>query len=132
MNLYRHARPLHRMVRRTAATRPMAKLFGVVQQPLDRLAYRLTGGTTTVSSWLAGVEITMLTTTGARSGRARTLPVLALPDGAERDRCYRLGEEVYPGFTHYGPVGGQPADSRAEAQGVLAGPQAGCLTKVTV
>lgn len=81
MESYSHARPFHRLVRRTAATRPMAKLYGVIQQPLDRLVYRLTGGGTTASSWLAGVKITMLTTTGAKSGKPRTLPVLCLPDG---------------------------------------------------
>jgi deazaflavin-dependent oxidoreductase (nitroreductase family) len=125
----------------------MAKIYGVIQQPLDRLIYRLTRGRTTASSWLAGVKITMLTTTGARSGAPRTLPVLGLPDGeemiviasnfgrphnpawyynlranpratiafdgathqvvarelsgAERERDYRRGEDIYPGFTHY-------------------------------
>jgi deazaflavin-dependent oxidoreductase (nitroreductase family) len=147
MESYQRSRPVHRLVRRTAATRFMAKLYGVIQQPLDRLVHRLTRGRTTASSWLAGVKITMLTTTGAKSGRPRTLPVLGLPDGAEmiviasnfgrarnpawyhnlranprativhdgtrrevaarelsgaeRDRDYRRGEEIYPGFAHY-------------------------------
>jgi deazaflavin-dependent oxidoreductase (nitroreductase family) len=125
----------------------MARFYGVIQQPLDRLVWRLSGGATTASSWLAGVEITMLTTTGARTGRPRTLPVLGLPDGdetiliasnfgrprnpawyhnlcanprativvgrlrrevvarelsgAERERAYRRGEEIFPGFTRY-------------------------------
>ena len=125
----------------------MARVFGVVQQPLDRFVYRLTRGRTTASSWLAGVEITMLTTTGAKSGLPRTLPILGLADGdaviliasnfgrpqnpswyhnlranpratvvvdgiarelvarelsgEERDRGYRRGEEIFPGFTHY-------------------------------
>jgi deazaflavin-dependent oxidoreductase (nitroreductase family) len=61
----------------------MARLYGIIQQPLDQLVYRLTRGRTTASSWLGGVKITMLTTTGARSGRPRTLPVLGLPDGDE-------------------------------------------------
>jgi deazaflavin-dependent oxidoreductase (nitroreductase family) len=74
---------MHRLARRTAATRPMAKIYGVIQQPLDELVYRVTRGTTTASSWLAGVEITMLTTTGAKTGRHRTLPVLGLPDGED-------------------------------------------------
>jgi len=83
MESYRRARVFHRLVRRTAATRPMAKLYAVIQQPLDRVVYRLSSATTTASSWLAGVEITMLTTTGAKTGRARTLPVLGLPDGRD-------------------------------------------------
>jgi deazaflavin-dependent oxidoreductase (nitroreductase family) len=147
MESYRQSRPFHRLVRRMAATRLMAKINGLIQQPLDRLVYRLTGGATTASSWLGGVEITMLTTTGAKTGKPRTLPVLGLPDGDEtiliasnfgrprnpswyhnlranphativvdgisrevvahelegsdRERDYRRGEEIYPGFTHY-------------------------------
>jgi deazaflavin-dependent oxidoreductase (nitroreductase family) len=81
MESYRRSRPFHRLVRRTAATRLMARIYGVIQQPLDRLVYRLTKGATTASSWLAGVEIAMLTTTGAKSGQPRTLPVLGLADG---------------------------------------------------
>jgi deazaflavin-dependent oxidoreductase (nitroreductase family) len=147
MESYWRSRPFHRLVRRTGATRRMAKLYGVVQQPLDRLVYRLTRGRTTTTSWLAGVEIAMLTTTGARTGRPRTVPVLGLPDGestiliasnfgrprhpswyhnlrsnpdatitqggrcrevrahelrgAERERAYRRGEEIFPGFAYY-------------------------------
>jgi deazaflavin-dependent oxidoreductase (nitroreductase family) len=147
MESYRRARPFQRLVRRTAATRPMAKIYGVIEQPLDRLVFRLTGGATTATSWLAGVEITMLTTVGAKTGRRRTLPVLGLPDGEdviliasnfgrprnpcwyhnlranprativvggssrevvarelsgpERERGYRRGEEIFPGFTRY-------------------------------
>jgi deazaflavin-dependent oxidoreductase (nitroreductase family) len=80
---YRETGVLSRIVRRTAATRPMAKLYGVIQEPLDRFVYRRTGGRTTISSWMADVEITMLTATGARSGEPRTTPVLGLPDGEE-------------------------------------------------
>jgi deazaflavin-dependent oxidoreductase (nitroreductase family) len=81
MRNYRQSRPLHRVVRRTAGTRLVAKLYGVIQEPIDRLVYRLTRGRTTASSFLGGVEITMLTTTGARTGRTSTLPVLCVPDG---------------------------------------------------
>jgi deazaflavin-dependent oxidoreductase (nitroreductase family) len=144
---YRAARPDHRFVRWSAATRPMAKIYGVVQQPLDELVYRWSGGKYTATSWLAGVEITMLTTTGAKSGQSRTVPVLGLPEGenmiliasnfgrpqnpawyknlranprativfrdvrremvarelrgSERERGYRRGEEIHPGFTQY-------------------------------
>jgi deazaflavin-dependent oxidoreductase (nitroreductase family) len=83
MQSYRQAGPLHRLARRTAGTRPMAKIYSVIQQPLDQFVYRLSGGSTTATSWLAGVEITMLTTTGAKTGRRRTLPVLGLPDGED-------------------------------------------------
>ena len=138
---------MQRTVRTTAATRPLAWLYARIQQPLDRLVYRLSGRRTTVTSWMAGVQIVMLTTTGARSKRPRTVPVLAIRDqdtliliasnfgrprnpswyhnlradprahaeiagagndytareldGEERERCFRLGAEIYPGFNHY-------------------------------
>jgi deazaflavin-dependent oxidoreductase (nitroreductase family) len=79
--VYEKAGRLQRAVRRTAATRPMARLYGRIQQPTDTLVYRLSRGRTTLSSWLAGVPLAMLTTTGARTGLPRTLPVLALRDG---------------------------------------------------
>jgi deazaflavin-dependent oxidoreductase (nitroreductase family) len=145
--VYREAGAIQRTVRTTAATRPLAWLYARIQQPLDQLVYRLSRGRTTLSSSIAGVQIVMLTTTGARSAKARTVPVLAIRDGAtlvliasnfgrarnpswyhnllarprayaeitgegrhytaremsgeERDRCYRLGAEIYPGFHHY-------------------------------
>ena len=80
--VYEEAGRFRRAVRRTAATRPMARLYGHIQQPADTLVHRVTGGRATLSSWLAGVELVMLTTTGARTGRRRTLPVLGLRDGA--------------------------------------------------
>jgi deazaflavin-dependent oxidoreductase (nitroreductase family) len=83
MKTYRQARLLERLVRRSAATRPLAKLYGRIQQPLDRIVYRLTGERATLSSRLSGIEVSMLTTTGARTGKPRTLPVLALPDGGD-------------------------------------------------
>jgi deazaflavin-dependent oxidoreductase (nitroreductase family) len=147
MESYRQSRPLHRLMRRMAATRPMARIYAVIQPPLDQLVYRLTHGASTASSWLGGVEISMLATTGAKSGKVRTLPVLLIPDGedmiliasnygrpknpswyhnlranpyativtggvsrevvakelsgSERERGYRRGEAIYPGFTHY-------------------------------
>jgi len=80
MRRYEQAGPVRRAVRRTAATRPMAWLYARIQQPADRFVYRLTRGRATLSSWMAGVQLAMLTTTGARSGQRHTLPVLALRD----------------------------------------------------
>ena len=47
--------------------------------PLDRLLYRLTGGR--VASTVGVVPTMLLTTTGRRTGRARTTPVMYVPDG---------------------------------------------------
>jgi deazaflavin-dependent oxidoreductase (nitroreductase family) len=81
MESYAETSPIHRMVRRSVGSWPIARIYRVIQQPTDRLVYRLSGGRTTASSWTAGVRITMLTTTGARSGKPRTVPVLGFREG---------------------------------------------------
>jgi deazaflavin-dependent oxidoreductase (nitroreductase family) len=136
MKLYHQASAFPRMVRRTAGTRPVAWLYGHIQEPLDRFVYRRTSGRATLTTWLGDVDMAM-----------RTNVVLAIPDGerlvviasnygrhqhpawyynlradprasieiggvardvvahelhgAERERFYQRGVEVYPGFTLY-------------------------------
>jgi deazaflavin-dependent oxidoreductase (nitroreductase family) len=70
---------LRRTVRLSAALRPMSWFYARTLHRLDRLVYRLTRGRTTFSSLIAGVPVVMLTTTGARTGQQRTLPVLGIP-----------------------------------------------------
>jgi deazaflavin-dependent oxidoreductase (nitroreductase family) len=77
----RQANPLRRMVRITASWRPMSWFYARTLHHIDRAVYRLSGGRATFASWVAGLPIVMLTTTGAKSGRRRTLPLVALPDG---------------------------------------------------
>jgi deazaflavin-dependent oxidoreductase (nitroreductase family) len=69
------------LLRWSAATAPVSWLYARVLHRLDRLSYRLTRGRHTLSSWLSGLPVVMLTTTGARTGRQRTSPVIAVPDG---------------------------------------------------
>lgn len=59
----------------------MAWLYRRIQQRVDSAVYALTSGRTTLSAWAAGLPLVMLTTTGARTGRRRTLPVLGVLDG---------------------------------------------------
>ncbi len=46
----------------------------------ERLAYRITRGRLTPSGWIA--PVLLLTTTGRRSGRERTTPLMYIRDGA--------------------------------------------------
>lgn len=101
MKSYRQAGPFQRVVRRTAASRPLARLYGRIQQPLDGVVYRLTGGRTMLSSSLSGIEVSMLTTTGAKTGRPRTLPVLAMPDGQDMILiASNFGRTRHPAWYH--------------------------------
>jgi deazaflavin-dependent oxidoreductase (nitroreductase family) len=81
MKLYGQIGPFPRLIRGTAGIRPMAWLYGHIQEPLDRLVYRLTDGRATLTTWLGDVEMTMLTTTGAKTGLPRTHVVLGMADG---------------------------------------------------
>ena len=58
-------------------------------------------GGRTLSSIVAGVPNIMLTTTGARTGRARTVPVIGLPvDGGLAVVATRFGSPSNPGWYH--------------------------------
>jgi deazaflavin-dependent oxidoreductase (nitroreductase family) len=66
-------------MRRFAATGPGSWLFAPVMHRIDGPVYRLTGGRHTFASLASGLPVVMLTTTGARTGVRRTVPVLGLP-----------------------------------------------------
>ena len=61
------------------------------QHHADRLVLRLSGNRTTLSAWLAGVPIVMLTTTGAKSGQPRTLPLLCITAATQPDQFAIIG-----------------------------------------
>ncbi|HEY6810781.1 MAG TPA: nitroreductase family deazaflavin-dependent oxidoreductase [Propionibacteriaceae bacterium] len=90
---------LRRAVRKATEIIPMSLLPARMLPRLDRGVFRLTRGRTTLSAWVSGLPIVMLTTTGARSGQPRTLPVLGLPDG---DRLVviasNFGRQQHPGW----------------------------------
>jgi deazaflavin-dependent oxidoreductase (nitroreductase family) len=74
--------PLHqRWIRRFAGTRGGAWLFARVLHRIDRFVFRVTGGRWTATAIVSGLPVVLLTTTGARSGLPRTVPVLGFPTG---------------------------------------------------
>jgi deazaflavin-dependent oxidoreductase (nitroreductase family) len=98
---YADAGPLRRALRRFAATGPGSWLFARVLHRIDRPVYRATGGRHTLASLLSGLPVVMLTTTGARSGKPRTVPVLGLPtpDGLVVIAS-NFGQESHPAWYH--------------------------------
>jgi deazaflavin-dependent oxidoreductase (nitroreductase family) len=78
---YRRANPVWRIVRTTAAWRPVSWFYARTLHHIDGIVYRSTRGRATFVSWVAGLPVVMLTTTGAKSGRRHTLPLVGLPDG---------------------------------------------------
>ena len=101
MYRYAEASRLRRAIRRAVTTRPVAWLSTRVLHRIDRVAYRATGGRTTVSSWLSGLPVVMLTTTGARTGLPRTTPVLGIPHGDQLVViAANFGKESNPAWYH--------------------------------
>jgi deazaflavin-dependent oxidoreductase (nitroreductase family) len=78
---YAQANPLQRAIRRAAATRPGSWVFARVLHGIDRPVSRATGGGHTFTSLVTGLPVVMLTTTGARSGLPRSVPLLGIPTG---------------------------------------------------
>lgn len=72
---------LQRLVKYLAALQPISKLLAPTLHRVDRLVLRLSGGRMTATSLLTGLQVVMLTSTGARSGEPRSVPLLAAIDG---------------------------------------------------
>jgi deazaflavin-dependent oxidoreductase (nitroreductase family) len=76
---YDRANLVQKFLRRFAASGPGSWLFARIMHRIDRPVHRLTRGRYTFASLLSGIPVVMLTTTGAKSGQPRTVPVLGLP-----------------------------------------------------
>ena len=70
-----------RGIQTLASTKPGAWVFQKTLYPMDRVLYRRSAGRITVAGIMAGVPVIILTTTGARSGQPRTMPLLGIPMG---------------------------------------------------
>ena len=73
--------PLRRLVQKATYIVPMSLVPSRALPRIDRAFYRLSRRHITLSAWVSGLPIVMLTTTGARTGQPRMVPVLAVPDG---------------------------------------------------
>lgn len=88
-------------MRDLAATAPVSWFFIRTLHHIDGSVFRLTGGRYTFASLLSGVPVVMLTTTGARSGTGRTLPVLGFPDGERMVViASNYGQRNHPAWYH--------------------------------
>jgi deazaflavin-dependent oxidoreductase (nitroreductase family) len=98
---YKQANPLERCIRWFASTAPGSWLFARLLQPLDAIVLRLTGGRRALSSIVAGLPTVWLTTTGARSGRPRTVPLVGLTtDRGVAIIASNFGQTHHPAWSH--------------------------------
>jgi deazaflavin-dependent oxidoreductase (nitroreductase family) len=98
---YDRANLLQKVVRRFAATGAGAWLFARILHHIDRPVHRLTRQRYTFASLVSGIPVVMLTTTGARTGQPRTVPVLGIPTrGDVAIIASNFGQYRHPGWYH--------------------------------
>lgn len=100
---YRHRRRtrFQRAMVAVASTRSLSTLNRRLLPSLDRLVLAITGGRTTLTSLASGFPVLWLTSVGARSGLARTSPLLAFP--LDEDVAVigtSFGQKTTPGWVH--------------------------------
>ena len=88
-------------VQAVAASKPGAWMLSYSLAPLDKLVHRATKGRATAAGVLTGLPVVMLTTTGAKSGKQRTAPVLGIPVGDDLALIAgNFGQKASPGWGH--------------------------------
>jgi deazaflavin-dependent oxidoreductase (nitroreductase family) len=96
---HRTGNPLHRVVRRWAATRAGGWFFSRTLRHLDDVVGRLSRHRQSAPGLLAGLAVLDLTTTGRTSGRPRTSHLIATPYGGGLALLgTNFGQEATPGW----------------------------------
>ena len=75
---------LQKINTRIAMSAVGAQLLARTMHHLDRVVLRLSNGRSTAGTFLTGLQILSLTTTGAKSGQPRTVPLVAVPFSENR------------------------------------------------
>jgi deazaflavin-dependent oxidoreductase (nitroreductase family) len=78
---YRPPNLVQRLGQALGSTRPGAWMFSKTLPVVDQRVHRWSKGRTSLPALLAGLPVLMVTTTGRRSGQARTSPLVAPPFG---------------------------------------------------
>lgn len=102
---------------RLASLQVVAWICARLLPGIDRAMFRLSGRRTTLTAALSGLPITMLTTTGARSGLRRSVPLVYIRDDQDAQRLVLVGSNF-----------GQP-HLPAWYYNLKANPRAECVTR---
>jgi deazaflavin-dependent oxidoreductase (nitroreductase family) len=96
---YEEATRLQRALRRFGASAAGSRLLRPTLHHVDAFVHRLSGGRITLATAVGGIPTAMLTTTGARTGKPRTVPVLAVDlAGGWGLIASSFGQEQHPGW----------------------------------
>ena len=92
---------LRRGIQQVSSSRPGAWLLQRILHRMDKPLFKMSDGRMTASGLLAGLPVVMLTTTGAKSGKARTMPLLGIPVGGDVAILgTNFGQQATPGWVY--------------------------------
>ena len=95
------ANAIQRVTQKVAASGPGAWVFQRIMYPIDKGLYRLTKGRLTVPGLMAGLPVIMMTTTGAKTGKDRTMPLVGIPMGDDLAVMgSNFGQSSTPGWVY--------------------------------
>jgi deazaflavin-dependent oxidoreductase (nitroreductase family) len=95
------ANAIQRVTQKVAASGPGAWVFQRTMYPIDKGLYRLTKGRLTVPGLMAGLPVIMMTTTGAKTGQDRTMPLVGIPMGDDLAVMgSNFGQSSTPGWVY--------------------------------
>ncbi len=95
------ANAAQRATQRITGTRAGAWIAQRTLYPIDKALFRASSGRLTVPGLMAGLPVIMLTTTGAKSGMARTMPLVGTPFGDDVAIIgSNYGQERTPGWVY--------------------------------
>jgi len=87
-----------KLIHRFLMLEPVSAFLAVVLHHVDTFLLRLTRGRYTVTR-IVGLPIIQLTTTGAKTGQLRTMPLVSLPDGMKIALiASNFGQKQSPGW----------------------------------
>ena len=90
-----------RWLQRIGMSRAGAMVFSKIAHPIDRALMRVSGNRLSAPGLFFGLPAILLTTTGAKSGLPRTLPVVGIPDGEQILLiASNWGQAHHPGWCH--------------------------------
>ena len=97
----KNANGLQRIMQAVASSRPGAWMLSKAIHQQDKVLFNATGGRLTVSSVLAGLPVVMVTTTGAKTGQSRAMPLLGIPVGDDLAVIgSNYGQKSNPGWVY--------------------------------
>lgn len=95
------ANPVQKVTQWIASSGPGAWVFQRTVYPLDKVLFKVTDGRITLGGILAGLPVIMLTTTGAKSGKQRTMPLVGVPlDDNIAVIGSNYGQKATPGWVY--------------------------------